>query len=386
MKEAGLGGVGVWVVKRLLIGVVVLLLSSARGLQAQELGSVVGTVTDSSGAAVPGAEVTATNQRNGIVVRTTTTNSVGNYALPGLPISTYTIRASKEGFATAVHADQVVNVGSDVRADLTLSVGAVKQEVTVTAAAAILQTENATVGQEVTSTRVESIDINGRNFIQLANLVPGASGQSLVGSFNTPVGVTANAGINFNGERQSHNVFSVDGQENYDRGCGGCIEIVPDQDAIQEFKVLTSNAQQDLGFGSAAHIQMEIKSGTSQFHGEAFEFNRNRALETQPFFTNKAHLKRPYENYNDFGFNLGGPIGKPGRDNKTFFFTTIDWRRLLQASTFSGNGTPVNWTTGDFSTSGAGSGIGNPVILDHTQPVTLPDGTAGFLPFAGNII
>ena len=159
--------------------------------------------------------------------------------------------------------ESIVAVGTDVRADLTLSVGAVKQEVTVTAAAAILQTENATVGQEVTSTRVESIDINGRNFIQLANLVPGASGQSLVGSFNTPVGVTANAGINFNGERQSHNVFSVDGQENYDRGCGGCIEIVPDQDAIQEFKVLTSNAQQDLGFGSAAHIQMEIKSGTN---------------------------------------------------------------------------------------------------------------------------
>lgn len=367
-----------------IICVVVLALWSGAALRAQEAGTVVGTVADSSGAVIPGATVTITNQQTGAVARVTTTNAEGNYIFAVLPVSTYTVEAKKQGFTTAVHADLAVNVNTQVRVDFTMQVGAVSQEVTVTAAAVHLQTENATVGEGVTSSRVASIDINGRNFIQLADLVPGASGQSLVGSFNTPVGVTANAGINFNGERQSHNVFSVDGQENYDRGCGGCIEIIPDQDAIQEFKVLTSNAQQDLGFGSAAHIQMEIKSGTSSFHGEAFEFNRNRVLETQPFFTNLAGQKRPYENYNDFGFNLGGPIGKPGHDNKTFFFTTMDWRRLLQGSTFSGNGTPANWTTGDFSS--APNGIKDPVILDHTQPVTLPDGTQGFAPFAGNMI
>jgi len=372
--------------KHALLFMAVLLLSSAVGLRAQENGTIVGTVTDQSGAVIPGVTITATNQATGSVARTTTTNSDGNYAFPGLAISTYSVRAEKQGFAGAKRTDLALNVGADVRVDFTLTVGAVSQEVNVTATAVHLQTENAQVSDTVTSKHIEAIDTNGRNFIQLANLVPGAVGPSLVGSFNTPVGVTSNSGINFNGERQSHNVFSVDGQENYDRGCGGCIEVVPDQDAIAEFKVLTSNASQDLGFGSAAHIQLEIKSGTQSFHGEGFEFNRNRALETQPFFTNKAHLKRPYENYNDFGFNLGGPIGKPGHDNKTFFFTTIDWRRLLQANTFSGNGTPANWTTGDFSTSGAGSGIANPVILDHTKPVTLPDGTAGFLPFPGNII
>src|SRR5205823_8651424 len=386
MKKCGFGfrPCHVWAIESSLLCLAALLMSSSAGLRAQENGTIVGTVTDPSGAISPGITITVRNQLKGSMARTTTTNASGNYALPGLPASTCSVRAEKSGFAPATRSDIVLNVGSDVRVDIALTVGAVSQEVNVTAAAIVLQTENAQVGESVTGKHIEAIDTNGRNFIQLANLVPGAVGPSLVGSFNTPVGVTANAGINFNGERQAHNVFSVDGQENYDRGCGGCIEVVPDQDAIQEFKVLTSNAQQDLGFGSAAHIQMEIKSGTSQFHGEAFEFNRNRALETQPFFTNKAHLKRPYENYNDFGFNLGGPIGKPGRDNKTFFFTTIDWRRLLQASTFSGNGTPLPWTTGDFSTSGPS--IANPVILDHTQPVTLPDGTAGFVPFTNNMI
>jgi len=357
----------VWVLKcaMALAGV---FLSSVIALQAQENGTVVGTVTDQSGAVVPGVTITVTNQLKGSVARTTVTNSDGNYSVPGLPISTYSVRAEKEGFATSTRTDLVVNVGSNMRVDFSLTLGAVSQEVSVTATAVHLQTENAQVSETVTGKHIEAIDTNGRNFIQLANLVPGAVGPSLVGSFNTPVGVTANSGINFSGERQAHNVFSVDGQENYDRGCGGCIEIVPDQDAIAEFKVLSSNAGQDLGFGSAAHIQMEIKSGTQAFHGEVFEFNRNKALETQPFFTNLAGLKRPYENYNNFGFNLGGPIGRPGKDNKTFFFTTIDWRRLLQATTFSGNGIPANWTTGDFSTSTPG--ITNPVILDHSKPGT----------------
>ncbi|PYV21860.1 MAG: hypothetical protein DMG24_18370, partial [Acidobacteria bacterium] len=293
----------VWAIRSSLLCLTALLMSSAAGLRAQENGTIVGTVTDPSGAIIPGVTITVRNQLKGSVARTTTTNASGNYALPGLPASTYSVRAEKSGFAPATRSDLVLNVGSDVRVDIALTVGAVSQEVNVTAAAIVLHTENAQVSESVTGKHVEAIDTNGRNFIQLANLVPGAVGPSLVGSFNTPVGVTANAGINFNGERQAHNVFSVDGQENYDRGCGGCIEVVPDQDAIQEFKVLTSNAQQDLGFGSAAHIQLEIKSGTQNYHGEGFEFNRNRALETQPFFHNKAGLKRPYENYNDFGFN-----------------------------------------------------------------------------------
>jgi hypothetical protein len=340
----------------------VLLLSGVVGLQAQELGSIVGTVTDPSGAAIPDATITVKNQQTGTVARTTTTNAYGNYAVPGLPVSTYSIRTEKKGFTTSVRSDLVLNVRSEVRVDISMSLGTVAQEVNVTASSVLLQTESAAVGETVTAGHVEAIDINGRNFVQLATLVPGASGQSLVGSLNTPVGVTANTGINFNGMRQAHNVWSVDGQENYDRGCGGCIEVVPDQDAIQEFRVLSSNASQDLGFGSAAHIQVEIKSGRQNLHGEVFEFNRNRALEATPFFLNKAGQPRPKENYNNFGFNLGGPIARPGHKKNTFFFVTMDWRKLLQGNPLNVNGIPQPWTSGDFTSGGSA------VIPDKSQP------------------
>ncbi len=353
-------------------------LASAVRLNAQETATIVGTVADSSGAVIPHADVIVTNQNTGTVVRTTVTNDAGNYIVAGLPISTYSVKCQKQGFTSSVHSDLVLNVRSEVRVDFTLAVGMVSTEVTVTASSVHLQTENAAVSEAVTGNHVENLDINGRNFIQLATLVPGAVGPSLVGSLNTPVGVTSNTGINFNGLRQAHNVFSVDGQENYDRGCGGCIEVIPDQDAIQEFKVTTSNAQQDLGFGSAGRVQLEIKSGTSRFHGEAFEINRNRALEAAYFFGNKAGVKpdgslkspKPKDNQNDFGFNLGGPIGKAGGNPKTFFFTTVDWRRLLQGSTISPNGIFQPWTTGDFSVGTRTFGNVQPIVnkFDPAQP------------------
>src|SRR5579885_2316721 len=221
-----------------------LLISSAIGLQAQDLGSIVGTVTDPSGAAVPGVTITVTNQLR----------------------------------------------GSIVRVDFKLSVGAVTQQITVTAPTIHLQTENGSVSQAITGAHVAQIDTDGRNFVQLATLVPGMAGASLVGSLNVPVGVTANVGLNSNGERQAHNVFTVDGQQNYDRGCGGCMEVIPDQDALQEFRVLSSSAGTDVGFGSGAHIQLELKSGTSHFHGEAFEFNRNTALDAGDFFNNSVNI------------------------------------------------------------------------------------------------
>src|SRR5579875_994717 len=142
-----------------------LLISSAIGLQAQDLGSIVGTVTDPSGAAVPGVTITVTNQLRGNIVRT-----------------------SKSGFTTAVHSDLVLNVRSTVRVDFKLSVGAVTQQITVTAPTIHLQTENWSVSQAITGAHVAQIDTDGRNFVQLATLVPGMAGASLVGSLNVPVG------------------------------------------------------------------------------------------------------------------------------------------------------------------------------------------------------
>jgi hypothetical protein len=346
----------------LLLGV--LFISSAVALRAQEQGTILGTVTDQSGGVVPGANITITNQATGAVQRTATTNSAGNYLVAGLPVSTYTVKCEKQGFKTASHTDLALNVRSEVRVDFTMAVGEVSVEVNVVASSVHLQTENAVVSDTITAHHVEALDINGRNFIQLTTLVPGASGQSLIGSVNLPVGVTSNVGVNFNGLRQAHNVFSVDGVDNYDRGCGGCIEVIPDQDAIQEFKVSTSNATQDLGFGSGGRISMEIKGGTNRFHGEVFAFNRNRYLEAGQFFLNKAGKTLPYDNQNDYGFNLGGPIGNPAKENKTFFFVTLNWRRFIQGLGNNVNGIYTPWTTGDFSDL---SLTNNHVILDKSQ-------------------
>lgn len=354
---------------------------SAMQLQAQNLGSIVGTITDPSGAAVPSVTVTVTNQLRGNVVRSVITNSAGNYSVPDLPVGTYTVRASKDGFTTAIHSDLVLNVRSEVRVDFQLNVGAVTQQVTVTAPAVHLQTENGSISHAITGAHVAEIDTDGRNFVQLATLAPGVAGASLVGSLNVPVGVTANVGLNANGERQAHNVFTVDGQQNYDRGCGGCMEVIPDQDALQEFRVLTSAAGTDVGFGSGAHIQLELKSGTSQFHGEAFEFNRNTSMDAGDYFNNSVNKPKPKLIFNDFGFNIGGPIYLPGHQKKTFFFFEGDWRKIIQGTTFTPNAPTAAWEGGDFSAN-------SPVILDKTKPVPCPAGVSGtcYTPFPNNSV
>jgi hypothetical protein len=203
----------------------------------------------------------------------------------------------------------------------------------------------------------------------------------LVGSLNVPVGVTANVGLNSDGERQAHNDFTVDGQENYDRGCGGCMEVIPDQDAIQEFRVLSSNSGSDVGFGSGAHIQLVLKSGTSQFHGEAFEFNRNTSMDAGNYFNNSVNSAKPELVFNDFGFNFGGPIWRPGHAKKTFFFFEIDWRKIIQGTAIDTNAPTAAWTTGNFSSL-------SPVILNKNAPVACPAGVGGscYAPFPNNVI
>ena len=187
-------------------------------LFSQDLASIVGTVTDPSGAAVPDVNITITNQLTG-VSRTAVTNPIGSYSVPALPIGTYSVRAERTGFQAYAKSGIVLNVRDVVRVDIQLQLGTVTQEVTVRAAAVKLQTESGEVNELISSRQVSEIPINGRNFLQLATLVTGASSQ--LPSFNVPVGVSANAAIAFNGERASHNIWYVDGQENYDRGCGG---------------------------------------------------------------------------------------------------------------------------------------------------------------------
>jgi hypothetical protein len=306
-------------------------------------------VTDPTGSVVPNATIKVTQQETN-VVRTVTSDSTGTYLVPSLNIGTYTVEATAAGFKTFRQSDVVLNVRDQIRVDIRLEVGQVADTVEVVAQAVSLQTENVTVEEVVSSKQVQSLMMNGRSFLQLPALVPGAS--STQPAFNTPVGVTANAGINFNGLRSSHNVWRVDGQENYDRGCGGCVEILPSVDAIAEFKVSTANTDADMGFGAAGQINLSIKSGTQKFHGTLYEFLRNDKLDANNFFRNISGSPKPKLRFNNFGYNVGGPVILPGYNkdrNKTFFFWNQEWRKLRSEAVYFQPAIPAEYRRGDFS-------------------------------------
>jgi hypothetical protein len=317
-------------------------------LRAQNLGSIVGLVTDASGGVVPGAGVKVTQQET-LVARSFVTDESGTYLAPALNVGTYTVEVSAPGFKAFRRTDIVLNVRDQVRVNVELQLGNVTETVEVVGQAVALQTETAAVEEVVSSKQMENISMNGRNFLQLAALVPGAA--STQPAFNTPVGVSANAGINFNGLRSSQNVWRVDGQENYDRGCGGCIEVLPSIDAIAEFKVGTANSDVDLGFGSAGQINVAIKSGTRDFHGTAYEFLRNDAMDANNFFRNLSGGEKPKLRFNNFGYNVGGPVILPGYNrerNKTFFFWNHEWRKIRQESVFYVPAISAAMRSGDF--------------------------------------
>ncbi len=325
------------------------LLLGLSSLQAQNLGSVVGLITDASGAAVPGATIKVTQQETG-VARTYHSDTTGTYLAPALNVGTYTIEVSLTGFKTVRRTDIVLNVRDQIRVDIQLEIGNVTETVEVVGQAVSLQTETAAVEQVVSAQQVQNISMNGRNFLQLAALVPGAS--STQPAFNTPVGVSANAGIAFNGLRSSQNVWRVDGQENYDRGCGGCIEVLPSIDAIAEFKVGTANSDVDLGFGSAGQVNVAIKSGSRDFHGTVYEFLRNDAMDANNFFRNLAGGKKPKLRLNNFGYNVGGPVILPGYNkerNRTFFFWNHEWRKIRGQTTYYVPAISAAMRSGDFS-------------------------------------
>ena len=347
-----------------------LLFSGANLLHAQNLGSISGLVTDKSGSAVPNAEVKLTLADTGLI-RTFKTNEAGNYTAPALSAGTYTLEVSAPGFATFRQTNIALNLRDALRIDSQLELSTLSQAVEVTAETVQLQAENATVGQVVNGQQVEALSVNGRNFTSLAALVPGAS--STQPSLNTPVGVTSSTAIAFNGLRTSQNVWRMDGQEDYDRGCGGCIAVLPSVEAIAEFKVETADAGVDTGFGSAGQMNVSTKSGALQYHGTGWEYVRNDKLDAKNFFTNLNGQPKPPLRFNVFGYNIGGPFFVPKlyplSKSKTFFFFNEEWRKLRQSSIFNVPAPTLPQRTGDFS--------------DYPKPITDP--TNG-LQFPGNVI
>src|SRR5713226_3977311 len=332
--------VSTFAVNRFRLSYVLLLCVIVLGVTGQAFGqnaTVVGTITDPSGAAVANATITITHTETGKVYHLTS-NTDGQYVAPDLPIGHYNIKVEASGFKAAEQKGVVLQVGDRARLDYQMSLGAASETVTVEANAVRVQADSGEVSNVITDQQLSQIAVNGRSIYQLAALTPGASSQ--INSYvNTPVG--GDAQVEFNGLRQNHNIYLLDGGEDDDRGGAGGMSIAPSTDAIAEFRALTSNYSADFGLSSAATMTMVLKSGTSSLHASAWEFNRNDAFDARNFFNPATNLSGTTNQVaklrlNVFGFNVGGPVtlGKlynPDK-KKTFFFYNMEWRRLIQGN------------------------------------------------------
>jgi hypothetical protein len=307
-----------------------LLVSSGR---AQENATITGTITDPTGAVVPNVTITLTNQATG-QVRTELSNTSGTYSFANLGIGNFTLAASATGFEKFSRTDISVNVAQSLKEDVTLTVGSQGQTVTVQADALQVQSETNELSTLITGEQVAQLATNGRNVTALAALGMGVS--NTLPAFGGVNALTSANGISFNGTRVSHNIYMLDGGELNDRGCGGCFSSLPSIDALAEFQTLDSNYGPDYGIGSGGTILMVIKSGTHDFHGGVYYFNRNEDYDANNYFTNLAGQPRPKFRLNEPGGNIGGPVWIPHvyneSRNRTFFFVNEEWRRLIQGS------------------------------------------------------
>jgi len=300
------------------------------GAFAQANSSVTGIVTDQTDAAVAGANIVLTDPATGIV-RTTVSSTSGLYEIAGLNAANYNLKVKAKGFETYVKNGIVVNISATFRVDVKLTIGTETQTVTVEADALAVQTDSNVVSTLINEQQITELPTNGRSVIGLAAMGLGVSGN--LPDMESPFSVTANYQISFNGLNQHHNVWMIDGAESYDRGSGGKMSVMPSQDALGEFQVLASNFPPDYGIASGGTISMSIKSGTRKFHGGAWEFDRNDALDAHNYFDNDQgqKAKKSELRYNVFGFNIGGPAFIPHVYNtekkKTFFFYNEEWRR-----------------------------------------------------------
>ncbi len=317
-------GTSVWGTSAFRLVFIVILLALGTVAWAQDNATITGSVLDPSGAAVANVSISITNTATG-QVRETVSNSAGDYRFANVGVGTYTLTASITGFQKYTKKGIVVNVAQTQEATINLSVGSTQESVTVEADALQLQSETSEVSSLISGEQVTQIATNGRNVTSLASLGMGKSNN--LPSYSGAVALTSANGISFNGTRNTHNIWLLDGGELNDRGCGGCFSSLPSVDALAEFQTLDSNYGPDYGIGSGGTIAMVLKSGTKSFHGSLWEFNRNEDYQANNYFLKQAGQQRPEFRLNVFGGNIGGPIGK-----KTFFFFNEEARRQIQGS------------------------------------------------------
>jgi Carboxypeptidase regulatory-like domain len=357
------------------------LLIAAIGWAQAPTGAITGTVADPTGAVVTGAVVTVTNPSTN-TQRIVSTNSSGIYDVPALMPGTYNLKIEMKGFTTQVRNDIELQVAQVARIDVTLQLGNVSEVVEVTGGAPVLQTETTDIGTVVENRRIEDLPLNGRNYLQLTSLIPGATtngppaaqGQGRMG------GSRNDFTLNVAGQRLSYNHYTLDGVENTDPNFNTYL-LLPSLDALQEFKVESGQFQAEYGRG-ISQVNVTTKSGTNDLHVSAFEFLRNAELDAKNFFDSKSKPIPPFKR-NQFGATAGGPVTIPkllrGKD-RLFFFFDYEGLRERKALTQTATVPSAPWRGGDFSASGT-------TIYDpNTRVVNAAGQLTAVQPFSGGVV
>jgi hypothetical protein len=308
-------------------------------------GTILGTVTDASGAVIANAKVTIVNEGTGLT-RTLTADNNGEYVAPSLPTGSYTITSEMSGFKTVALSNVHVGVDQRVRIDIKLEVGAMTESVSITADTPLVQSSSSELGTTVSNEQIEALPLNGRNFVNLTRTIPGVlrgiPGANIDGAGS--LAWRASASFSANGQRPRDNNYMLDGVDNNETWLQTVV-IFPSVDALDEFKMQTSTYSAEFGRSLGGVVNLQIKSGTNNLHGSGFEFHRNDALDANNFFNNRAGRPKPDFKQNQFGGTIGGPIFR----DKTFFFTDYQGHRESQGQTFLSTVPTLAMRRGDFS-------------------------------------
>ncbi len=305
--------------------------------QAQDTGSITGTVRDASGSVVPGADVQVSSAAIGLT-RAIATNADGDYLAGALPAGTYELSVTAKGFKSFTAKGIILQVAEKKRVDVALQLGEISEKVIVEGASvAQVETQSSDLSGVVTGKEISQLELNGRSFVQLVALVPGVSNQT--GQDFGGVGLNQNISFSVNGGRVEYNNWQVDGGNAMDTGSNGTLNVFPSVDAIGEFRVLTSNYGAQYGRNGSGTVEVVTKSGTKDFHGDAYEYLRNEMFNANDFFDNAAGNAKPAYKKHDFGYTVGGPVFIPNHYNsnkeKTFFFWSQEWHRERNPFSFN---------------------------------------------------
>jgi Carboxypeptidase regulatory-like domain len=353
-------------------------LLTVSSLHSQGTASLVGTVTDQSGASVADAQVTVVNTATQFT-RTVPTNANGEYVVSAIPTGAYVVTVAKPGFETLQRSGVQLTTASRLQVDLQLAVGSQTQTISVNATTPLLQSQSAEVSSLVDSRQMVALPLVSRDFTDLVLLTPGAhvGSASNLAEGGSPYAMRGGANYSVNGAVAAGNSYLVDGIYNRNLWLNTLI-MVPVVDAIQEYRVMTSNYTAEYGESAGAVTEVATKSGTNEFHGVAWEFLRNDKLNANTFFNNRNGIARPGFRRNEFGATFGGPIVR----NKTFFFGDYEGIRLTQPQTYTSTIPTLAQQqmvkTGNFSA--LGTTIYNP------YSTVLQNGARVRVPFANNQI